>query len=74
MSDHVVLDTDRKDATMAQAKLKGLAKQVAGDAQQALGKLTGSKTTAAKGKVKTGAGKTQETAGKAKGKAKKLTK
>ena len=61
---------------MANAKLKGLAKQVAGDAQQALGKVTGKKTTAAKGKAKTAAGKTQETAGKAKakGKAKKLGK
>ena len=59
---------------MANAKLKGLAKQVAGDAQQALGKLTGSKKTKAKGKAATAAGKTQETAGKVKGKAKKLGK
>jgi uncharacterized protein YjbJ (UPF0337 family) len=59
---------------MANAKLKGVAKQVAGDAQHALGTLAGRKRDQAKGKAKTAAGKTQEAAGKAAGKAKKLGK
>ncbi|MBK1697098.1 CsbD family protein [Rhodovibrio salinarum] len=59
---------------MANTKLKGLAKQVVGDIQQALGKLTGRKTAVAKGKAKTAAGTTQQTAGKIKSKAKKLGK
>jgi uncharacterized protein YjbJ (UPF0337 family) len=51
---------------MANEKLKGLARQVAGEAQEKLGKLSGRKTDTGEGKAKQAAGKVEETAGDAK--------